>query len=60
MDTNRKQEIIIDEEKDGEMVASLLEFKARLDTVLCEAFAKSEALANTTKESFEQFINTRR
>jgi hypothetical protein len=28
--------------------------------VLCEAFAKSEALANTTKESFEQFINMRR
>lgn len=56
----RQEMVCIDEEKDREMVANLLEFKARLDTVLSEAFAKSEALVNTTKESFEQFINLRR
>jgi hypothetical protein len=41
------------------MVANLLEFKAKLDNILTEAFSRSDALANSTKENFEQFINTR-
>jgi hypothetical protein len=41
------------------MVESLLAFKARLDTVLDQAFHKAEAFANTMKEAFESFINQR-
>eukprot|EP00873_Tetraselmis_striata_P009147 jgi/Tetstr1/429411/TSEL_019321.t1 len=51
--------LIMDEEKDGEMVELLLGMKRRLDDALSASFAKNEAFANTMKDAFEQFINQR-
>ncbi|CAN1302285.1 CUL4 [Linum perenne] len=53
------QGIVMDEEKDKDMVPSLLEFKASLDTILEESFGKNEAFCNTIKEAFEHLINLR-
>ncbi|KAI4312357.1 hypothetical protein MLD38_037174 [Melastoma candidum] len=49
----------MDEEKDKDMVSSLLEFMASLDTIWEESFSKNEALCNTVKDSFEHLINLR-
>jgi len=51
------QGIVMDEEKDKDMVQSLLEFKAALDTTWEESFAKNEAFSNTIKDAFEHLIN---
>ncbi|KAB2085656.1 hypothetical protein ES319_A05G413600v1 [Gossypium barbadense] len=51
--------IVMDEEKDKDMVSSLLEFKASLDSILEESFSKNEAFCNTIKDSFEHLINLR-
>ncbi|MCI03598.1 cullin-4-like, partial [Trifolium medium] len=53
------QGIVMDEEKDKDMVQSLLEFKAALDTTWEESFAKNEAFGNTIKDAFEHLINLR-
>jgi hypothetical protein len=53
------QGIIMDEEKDRELVPFLLDFKASLDKILEESFAKNEAFSNTIKDSFEHLINLR-
>ncbi|KAH1102724.1 hypothetical protein GLYMA_13G218500v4 [Glycine max] len=53
------QGIVLDEEKDKDMVSSLLEFKASLDTTWEESFSKNEAFCNTIKDSFEHLINLR-
>lgn len=53
------QTIIMDEEKDKDMVPALLEFKASLDTIWEESFSKNEAFCNTVKDSFEHLINLR-
>ncbi|XP_057996406.1 cullin-4 isoform X2 [Hevea brasiliensis] len=53
------QGIIMDEEKDKDMVSSLLEFKASLDTIWEESFSKNEAFCNTIKDAFEHLINLR-
>jgi cullin-4 len=53
------QGIVMDEEKDKDMVQSLLEFKAALDTTWEESFAKNEAFSNTIKDAFEHLINLR-
>ncbi|GAB2288845.1 hypothetical protein Dimus_023154, partial [Dionaea muscipula] len=53
------QAVILDDEKDKDMVASLLEFKASLDKIWEESFAKNEAFCNTIKVSFEHLINLR-
>ncbi|WMV14070.1 hypothetical protein MTR67_007455 [Solanum verrucosum] len=53
------QSIVLDEEKDKDMVASLLEFKASLDTIWEESFSKNEAFSNTIKDAFEHLINIR-
>ena len=53
------QAIVMDEEKDKDMVFCLLEFKASLDTVWEESFSKNEAFCNTIKEAFEYIINLR-
>jgi cullin-4 len=53
------QGVIMDEEKDKDLVPFLLEFKASLDKILEESFAKNEAFSNTIKESFEHLINLR-
>lgn len=53
------QGMIMDEEKDKDMVFSLLEFKASLDTIWEESFFKNEAFCNTIKDAFEHLINLR-
>ncbi|KAK4421074.1 Cullin-4 [Sesamum alatum] len=53
------QSIVMDEEKDKDMVSSLLEFKANLDRIWEESFYKNEAFSNTIKDSFEHLINIR-
>lgn len=53
------QGIVMDEEKDKDMVPSLLDFKAALDRVWEESFLKNEAFSNTIKDSFEHLINLR-
>lgn len=49
----------MDEEKDREMVSSLLEFKVNLDRIWEESFSKNEAFSNTIKDAFEHLINIR-
>lgn len=53
------QSIVLDEEKDKDMVPSLLEFKASLDTIWEESFSKNEVFSNTIKDAFEHLINIR-
>ncbi|KAK4271848.1 hypothetical protein QN277_020479 [Acacia crassicarpa] len=53
------QGIVVDEEKDKDMVSSLLDFKASLDKILEESFFRNEAFCNTIKDSFEHLINLR-
>ncbi|KAJ1414221.1 Cullin, N-terminal [Sesbania bispinosa] len=53
------QGIVMDEEKDKDMVSSLLEFKASLDRTWEESFFKNEAFCNTIKDAFEHLINLR-
>ncbi|XP_058203740.1 cullin-4-like isoform X1 [Rhododendron vialii] len=53
------QGIVMDEEKDKDMVSCLLEFKASLDTIWEESFTKNEAFCNTIKDAFEHLINFR-
>jgi cullin-4 len=53
------QGIVMDEEKDKDMVSSLLEFKASLDTIWEESFSKNDAFCNTIKDAFEHLINLR-
>ncbi|KAA6417758.1 MAG: ubiquitin- cullin 4 [Trebouxia sp. A1-2] len=51
--------LVLDEEKDKDMVSALLEMKVQLDTVLTQAFQKNEQFSNALKEAFEKFINQR-
>mmetsp|Transcript_21859 Transcript_21859/g.74292 ORF Transcript_21859/g.74292 Transcript_21859/m.74292 type:complete len:749 (+) Transcript_21859:229-2475(+) len=51
--------VVKDEEKDKDMVETLLGMKSRMDEVVAAAFGRSEAFGNTLKDSFEQFINSR-
>ncbi|GKV36953.1 hypothetical protein SLEP1_g45035 [Rubroshorea leprosula] len=53
------QGIVMDDEKDKDMVPSLLEFKASLDSIWEESFSKNEAFSNTIKDAFEYLINLR-
>ncbi|KAI7728489.1 hypothetical protein M8C21_011442, partial [Ambrosia artemisiifolia] len=53
------QGIVTDEEKDKDMVYSLLEFKASLDKIWEESFSKNDVFCNTIKEAFEHLINLR-
>ncbi|CAK9167858.1 unnamed protein product [Ilex paraguariensis] len=53
------QGIVLDEEKDKDMVSSLLEFKASLDTIWEESFSKNDTFGNTIKDAFEHLINLR-
>ena len=55
----RRSDLIMDEEKDAELVTCLLELKKKLDTILTESFERNESFINSMKESFEHFINLR-
>ncbi|KAL3624802.1 Cullin-4 [Castilleja foliolosa] len=51
--------IVMDEEKDKEMVSSLLDFKANLDQIWEDSFCRNESFSNTIKDAFEHLINIR-
>ncbi|XP_054266080.1 cullin-4A-like [Macrosteles quadrilineatus] len=51
--------IVIDPEKDKTMVQELLDFKDKMDNVVCNCFQKNEKFSNSLKEAFEYFINQR-
>lgn len=53
------QGIIMDEEKDRDLVSYLLEFKSSLDTIWEISFCRNEAFSNTIKDAFEYLINLR-
>lgn len=53
------QRNVMDEEKDKDMVQSLLDFKTSLDIIWEESFSKNESFGNTIKDSFEHLINLR-
>jgi len=53
------KDLIMDEEKDADMVNLLLESKLKLDTILVESFSRNETFGNAIKDSFEHFINLR-
>lgn len=53
------QGIVMDEEKDKDLVSNLLEFKASLDKIWEESLSKNEAFSNTIKDAFEHLINLR-
>lgn len=51
--------IVLDPEKDKSMVQDLLDFKEQLDSIIEDAFMKSEKFVNAMKDAFEAFINKR-
>ncbi|GAB5566493.1 cullin-4B isoform X2 [Prionailurus iriomotensis] len=51
--------IVINPEKDKDMVQDLLDFKDRVDHVIEACFQRNEKFINLMKESFETFINKR-
>eukprot|EP00250_Pteridium_aquilinum_P020546 c24859_g10_i1 orf=422-2893(-) len=51
--------VVMDDEKDKDMVSWLLDFKARLDVVWEKSFYENEAFANAIKDAFEHLINLR-
>ena len=51
--------IVLDVEKESEMVPSLLKLKGRMDRALHESFSSNPSFANALKEGFEGFINQR-
>ncbi|KAB0343223.1 hypothetical protein FD754_020149, partial [Muntiacus muntjak] len=51
--------IVINPEKDKDMVQDLLDFKDRVDHVIEVCFQRNERFINLMKESFETFINKR-
>ncbi|XP_078436854.1 cullin4 isoform X2 [Wolffia australiana] len=53
------QGIIMDEEKDKDLVSCLLDFKGSVDTIWEEAFFRNESFANTIKDAFEHLVNLR-
>ncbi|KAJ3295095.1 Cullin-4 [Borealophlyctis nickersoniae] len=52
--------LIMDSSRDATMVEDLLKFKSRLDEILAKSFCSNEGFANSLKESFEHFINSRK
>ncbi|CAA7394007.1 unnamed protein product [Spirodela intermedia] len=53
------QGIVMDEEKDKDLVSCLLDFKATVDTIWEEGFFRNESFSNTIKDAFEHLINLR-
>lgn len=46
-------------EKDRTMVQELLDFKDKMDHMVCNCFQRNEKFGNSLKEAFEYFINQR-
>lgn len=55
----RGEALIMDKEKDNQMVQELMNYKARLDETLDTALQHHEQFAYALKEAFEYFINKR-
>jgi len=55
----RGRVIVVNPEKDKEMVSDLLEFKDKLDIIMVRCFDGNEAFIVSMKEAFESFINIR-
>lgn len=53
-------QIVFDEEKEAEMVVSLLEFKAQLDDTWVNSFHRNEELGHALREAFATFMNKSR
>uniref|UniRef100_A0A8C5TK14 Cullin-4B n=1 Tax=Malurus cyaneus samueli TaxID=2593467 RepID=A0A8C5TK14_9PASS len=51
--------IVVNPEKDKDMVQELLDFKDKVDHIIEVCFQKNEKFINLMKESFETFINKR-
>ncbi|ORY92144.1 Cullin family-domain-containing protein [Syncephalastrum racemosum] len=56
----RGVELIKDPSRDSTMITSLLTYKNKLDTVLKDCFDNDASFANTLKDSFETFVNSRK
>jgi cullin-4 len=52
-------EIVMNEERSGEMVKDLLDLKSNMDVVLEQAFESNEELGHALKDAFEALINVR-
>lgn len=51
--------IVIDPEKDKNMVQDLLDFKDKLDNIVRNCFEHNEKYVNSLREAFEFFVNQR-
>lgn len=51
--------IVIDPEKDKNMVQDLLDFKDKLDNIVRTCFDHNEKYLNSLREAFEFFVNQR-
>ncbi|KAI1241643.1 hypothetical protein IHE44_0005127 [Lamprotornis superbus] len=51
--------VVVNPEKDKDMVQELLDFKDKVDHIIEVCFQKNEKFINLMKESFETFINKR-
>ncbi|XP_053563740.1 LOW QUALITY PROTEIN: cullin-4A [Bombina bombina] len=51
--------IVVNPEKDKDMVQELLDFKGKVDQIIEVCFQKNDKFVNMMKESFETFINRR-
>lgn len=41
------------------MVQELLDFKDKMDNIVCHCFLRNDKFANSLKEAFEHFVNQR-
>lgn len=55
----RGEQIVVDREKDEQMIDLLLEYKATIDKVVSGPFKGDGNFRQTQKESFEMFVNKR-
>lgn len=51
--------IVIDPEKDKNMVQDLLDFKDKMGKIVQNCFDRNEKFVNSLKEAFEFFVNQR-
>lgn len=51
--------IVIDPEKDKNMVQDLLDFKDKLDNIVHSCFDHNDKFINSLREAFEYFVNQR-
>ncbi|KAI8577434.1 hypothetical protein K450DRAFT_252413 [Umbelopsis ramanniana AG] len=51
--------IVTDESRDSTMVQSLLAYKQKIDSILADTFDHNSQFANSMREAFESFINSR-